>query len=168
MRPLILDACCGSRAFWFNRTDSRAIFVDIRKESFELKDVSSGRRFRTLHIVPDVIADFTAQPFQDNTFALVVFDPPHLLYGGETGWMVKKYGKLRGDWVKMLREGFKECFRVLRPAGALIFKWAETDIPLSHILTLTNEKPLFGHRTGKQAKTHWVSFIKPPSAGPGS
>ena len=27
-------------------------------------------------------------------------------------------------------------------------------------ITLTPEKPLFGHRSGKQQKTHWVTFIK--------
>lgn len=161
--PLVLDVCCGSRAFWFNKNDLRAVYVDIRNESFKLKDISSGRKYRTMHIIPDVVANFIALPFQDDTFALVVFDPPHLLHGGETGWMVKKFGKLKDDWPGMLKAGFNECFRVLKPAGTLIFKWAETDIPLSHILTLTDEKPLFGHRTGKQARTHWVAFIKPLS-----
>ena len=28
-------------------------------------------------IAPDLLADFTDLPFPDNTFALVVFDPPH-------------------------------------------------------------------------------------------
>ena len=25
---------------------------------------------------------------------------------------------------------------------------------------LTPEKPLFGHKTGKLSKTHWVAFLK--------
>jgi len=74
--------------------------------------------------------------------------------------MLKKYGVLRGEWREMIRSGFKECFRVLRPNGTLIFKWCETEIPLREILELTPETPLYGHRTGKQAKTHWVAFLK--------
>ena len=36
----------------------------------------------------------------------------------------------------------------------------ETDVTLSEVLTLTNQKPLFGHVSGKQQKTHWVAFMK--------
>jgi SAM-dependent methyltransferase len=61
----------------------------------------------------------------------------------------------------MLRGGFSECFRVLKPGGTLIFKWAETEIPLAEVLALTEHQPLYGHRSGKAAKTHWVAFIKP-------
>jgi hypothetical protein len=32
---------------------------------------------------------------------------------------------------------------------------------LREILALTPARPLYGHRTGKQAKTHWVAFLKP-------
>lgn len=60
-----------------------------------------------------------------------------------------------------LRRGFAECFRVLRSEGTLIFKWNETDVPVSHILALTPVKPLFGNRCGKTAKTHWIVFMKP-------
>ncbi len=37
----ILDMCCGSRMFWFDKNDDRAIFSDIRKEEHTLCD---GRR----------------------------------------------------------------------------------------------------------------------------
>jgi hypothetical protein len=30
----------------------------------------------------------------------------------------------------------------------------------SEILKLTDEKPLFGHKSGKQSKTHWITFMK--------
>ncbi|ECA9678728.1 class I SAM-dependent methyltransferase [Salmonella enterica subsp. enterica] len=83
----ILDMCCGSRMFWFNKQDSRAVFADIRA-------------------------------------------------------------------------GFKEAFRVLRPHGVLIFKWNETQIPVSQILALTDVKPIIGQRTGKGDKTHWIIFVK--------
>ncbi len=34
------------------------------------------------------------------------------------------------------------------------------EIPVSQILALTPEKPLFGHKSGKQQKTHWIAFLK--------
>ena len=157
----VVDVCCGSRMFWFDRKDSRAIFADKRRETHVLPDVSSAGGSRTLEVNPDVIADFTNLPWPDNRFALVVFDPPHLVRAGKKGWQAKKYGKLEGDWKEMLRLGFAECFRVLRPEGTLIFKWSEHEVPVSQILALTPERPLVGQRCGKTAKTHWIVFMKP-------
>ncbi len=161
VEKVVLDVCCGSKMFWFNDSDPRAVFVDKRRESHSLKDKSSVGGSRPLVIDPDIQADFTALPFGDNRFALVVFDPPHLSRSGKNGWLAKKYGKLEGDWRKELALGFSECFRVLRPEGTLIFKWNEHEIPVSQILALTPEKPLFGNRCGKHAKSHWIIFIKP-------
>ena len=122
--------------------------------------MSSSGGSRTLTIAPDIVADFTALPFETGIFALVVFDPPHFERNGDTSWCAKKYGTLKGDWREELRKGFAECFRVLRPEGVLVFKWNETDIPVSQILALTPEKPLFGNRCGKSNKTHWIVFMK--------
>lgn len=158
--PPVLDACCGSRMFWFDRKDSRALYVDKRRETCVANDRSSSGGRREIVVDPDVLADFTALPFPSATFSLVVFDPPHVQRNGDESWLLKKYGVLRGEWRDMIRGGFTECFRVLKPHGTLIFKWNEMEIPLREILSLTPEKPLFGHRTGKQAKTHWVAFIK--------
>lgn len=156
----ILDACCGSRMFWFDRKDSRAVFVDNRTEMHILPDRSSAGGNRTLVIDPDIQADFTNLPFFDGQFALVVFDPPHLVRNGKKGWLAKKYGKLEGDWKEQLRAGFSECFRVLKPEGTLIFKWNENDVPVSQILALTPAKPLIGNRCGKNSKSHWIVFLK--------
>lgn len=93
----IIDVSCGSRMFWFDRADSRAIFTDNRSEKHDLKDVSSKGGSRKLVIEPDSIADFTCLPFDDESFSLVVFDPPHLVKNGKTGWLAKKYGKLGDD-----------------------------------------------------------------------
>jgi SAM-dependent methyltransferase len=150
--------------FWFDRQDSRAVFVDKRSERHTLPDVSSKGGSRELVIDPDHQADFTDLPFPDEAFALVVFDPPHFERNGATGWVGLKYGTLKGEWRDMLRDGFAECFRVLRPEGVLIFKWCEDEIPVSQILALTPEKPLIGHRSGKQQKTHWIAFMKAPNA----
>lgn len=159
-RKSVLDACCGSRMFWFDRADSRAVFVDNRRERHVLPDVSSAGGARELIIEPDVVADFTALPFDDATFALVVFDPPHFQRNGKKSWVGLKYGTLRGDWRKMLSAGFAECFRVLRPDGVLVFKWCEVEIPVREILKLTPERPLFGNRSGRNGMTHWITFFK--------
>ncbi|WP_411838605.1 hypothetical protein [Paracoccus sp. ME4] len=160
IRP-ILDPCCGSRMFWFDRQDGRAVFGDIRQEAHSLQDRSSPGGSRQLVIAPDVLLDFRALPYGDASFHLVVFDPPHLVQNGRSGWLAKKYGKLGADWRDDLRAGFAECFRVLRPNGTLIFKWNEHEVRVSEILALTDQKPLFGNRCGKTAKSHWIVFMKP-------
>ena len=157
----VLDPCCGSRMFWFDRSHPEAVFVDKRSERHMLADSSSLGGVRELVIEPDFVGDFTDMPFADNTFPLVVFDPPHLLRNGREGWLAKKYGKLEVDWKKDLADGFAECFRVLAINGTLIFKWNEHEIPVSKILELTPVKPLFGNRCGKTSKSHWIVFMKP-------
>ena len=154
---IILDVCCGGRMFWFDKKNPNALYLDNR--IMPAKKMSNGA---TLEVAPDMVMDFRKLDLPDNQFSLVVFDPPHILKrGGKNSWMKDKYGELDKDtWREDLRAGFAECFRVLRPDGVLIFKWSEIDIPLKEILSLTLEKPLFGNRSGKQQKTHWVTFIK--------
>jgi SAM-dependent methyltransferase len=150
----ILDACCGSRMFWFDRQNPDVTFGDKRREEHVLCD---GRHLR---IEPDVLLDFTNLPFSDQSYKLVVFDPPHLHTAGPASWMAAKYGKLQGDWRDELKRGFEECFRVLEPEGILIFKWNETQIKVREILALTPHKPLFGHPTNRSGTTHWFTFMK--------
>jgi SAM-dependent methyltransferase len=163
-RAVVLDACCGSRMFWFDKSDPRALFVDNRCERHELTDKSSSGGSRSLVIDPDLQADFTNLPLPSDHFALVVFDPPHLLRNGRKGWLAKKYGKLGDDWRDDIRAGFAECFCVLRPDGVLVFKWNEHEIPVREVLALTGHAPLFGNRCGKTAKSHWLVFLKPAAA----
>lgn len=137
----ILDVCCGGKMFYYDKNDPRVLFCDNREIETTLCD---GRYFE---VKPDLKCDFTNLPFNNNSFRLVVFDPPHLtrctgnskykeMYGSlseihtPTGWQQIKYGALYNNWQEMLTAGFKECFRVLIPGGFLIFKWNETDIPL--------------------------------------
>ena len=156
MKP-ILDACCGSRMFWFDKNNPNAEFCDIRE--VENHEYYPGR---FIEIKPDTVCDFTNLPFDDNTFKLVVFDPPHLQYAGPSSWMRMKYGCLDKNWPAMLHDGFSECMRVLDDYGVLIFKWAETQIPVSEVLKAINAKPLFGHRVGRLNNTHWMAFMKMP------
>ena len=75
---------------------------------------------------------------------------------------MKKYGKLPPNWKEYLRDGFAECWRVLRPYGTLIFKWCEYDIPTKEVIAVIGREPLYGHRSGKQSRTHWMAFVKIP------
>ena len=159
--PPVLDACCGSKMMWFNRQDERVLYVDKRRETHPIDIGTPGTKGRSPIVIdPDVIADFTNLPFQDDSFAIVVFDPPHIQRDSAKGILTKKYGHLSGDWRKMLRDGFAECFRVLKPNGVLIFKWAESDVIVSEILKLTPARPLFGNKSGKLGHTHWIVFMK--------
>lgn len=80
----ILDACCGGKMFYFDKSDDRVLFQDIRKFKTTLCD---GRPFE---VDPDVQCDFTKMPYKDETFQMVVFDPPHLVYssGKNLKWMI--------------------------------------------------------------------------------
>jgi len=154
----VLDVCCGPKGMWFDKHDERTLFLDKRNEKHELKRTDGNNR--KINISPDIIGDFTDIKQPDNTFYHVVFDPPHVPQEIPNGNICKTYGSLSGDWKEMLRLGFKECFRVLKPNGTLIFKWNECRVPVKEILALTDEKPLYGHKSGKAMQTHWICFIK--------
>lgn len=151
---LILDACCGSRMFWFDKQHPNALFVDKREMDCDLCD---GRK---LSIHPDVVADFTHLPFDDGAFKMVIFDPPHLVGAGKTSWLAKKYGVLHENWRPMIADGFAECWRVLADYGTLIFKWNEQHIKLKDILATIPQKPLIGNRSNARGNTIWLVFIK--------
>jgi ubiquinone/menaquinone biosynthesis C-methylase UbiE len=152
MNELILDACCGSRMFWFDKKQKNTIFMDNRELDTNLCDG------RVLKVEPDIIADFRSIPFPDNKFKMVVFDPPHLVQAGEKSWLRKKYGCLNKDtWQDDIKQGFNECMRVLDKNGVLIFKWNEEQIKLKDVLATFDKEPLFGN---KRAKTHWIVFMK--------
>ena len=151
---IILDACCGPKMMWFDKKDPRAVYMDIRKTELTACD---GRR---IIISPDVIGDFRKMPFDDNSFKMVVFDPPHLKKLGQNSFTAQKYGKLFPTWEDDLKSGFDECMRVLQNEGFLIFKWNEYEISIKKIIEIFGVQPLFGHKSGKQSLTHWLCFIK--------
>lgn len=146
----VLDVCCGGREFYFAQGD--VLTCDLHPRVATLCD---GREFECK---PDVVCDFTDLPFQDESFNLVVFDPPHLLRGN--GWQAEKYGLLPKSWKPYLESGFSECWRVLRPGGTLVFKWSDVHLGLSDIRKCFPAQPLFGNRRPRSSKTHWLVFHK--------
>jgi ubiquinone/menaquinone biosynthesis C-methylase UbiE len=156
----ILDVSCGGKTFWFNKKKENVVFMDIRIEQVKMTDSGKPCGFRLLDIKPNVKGNFISLPFKNDQFDMVVFDPPHLLNNGVNGWLFMRYGRLNNLWQGEIAAAFCECFRVLKLNGTLVFKWNESTIPVSTILSLSPFPPLFGNRCGKQNKTHWIVFIK--------
>ena len=139
----ILDACCGSRMFWFDKNESHTTFMDIRPETFEIY----GKK---VNVNPDVIGDFRDMPFEDNTFNLVVFDPPHLKWAGPNSIMKAQYGQLdKKAWSGDLAKGFKECMRVLKIGGTLVFKWSDCQVNVKKILESIPLSPYLDSKEGR-------------------
>lgn len=147
--------------FWFDKNNKDVEFCDIRTMDNELIwESRDGKERYYMTVSPDTVCDVRNLPFADNTFWHIVFDPPHLTRAGEKSWLQKKYGRLSDDWEAFIRDSFVELMRVLKPNGTLIFKWSEVDVKVSEMLKVIPFKPLYGHRSGKHMKTHWMAFIK--------
>lgn len=156
MKKKILDACCGGRMFWFDKSNPYTLYIDNR---FCEKGHNPYRPNHT--VKPDIIMDFRKMKFEDESFILVVFDPPHLKLRSNKINSAKLYGSLNPNtWKSDIKNGFDECWRVLKKDGVLIFKWNESSIKISEVLKILNKKPLFGNRQGTKINTHWLVFMK--------
>jgi len=163
----ILDATAGYRMMWFNKKHPNCIYLDQRPEC-----------------EPDIVGDFRdLKQFPDETFRLIVFDPPHLLKkkGVQPMNLERCFGVLRAEtWQSDLKHGFAECWRVLKPHGVLIFKWTNYSVSSDKILQLLSVKPLFYQvsasrdrksRHGKRVRlvqTLWFCFMKIPEESEGA
>lgn len=154
-RP-VLDACCGGRMFYFDKRDTRVVGQDIRVVERH-KIESNGSYFE---VRPDIVGDFRKMEFPDESFSLVIFDPPHLKCG-ETSFMFYKYGSLGFKWEEDLRQGFAECFRVLKKNGTLIFKWCDSFRSIDYMLGLAPKEypPLIWHKTVSRSGSKFTWFV---------
>ena len=76
----ILDVCCGSKLFWFQKHHPDVVYMDIRQEHGDIHG-------KHVHVDPDVIGDFRNIPYDDGRFDMVVFGPPHLRWAGPNSIM---------------------------------------------------------------------------------
>jgi len=104
----ILDACCGGKMAWFDKKHPNAIYLDERKE---VKGFMECRP--NFEVNPDIVGDFRNLNFEDRSFKLVLWDPPHIVRFGNKSWMSQKYGMLGKDWEEDLRKGFSVRLYVL-------------------------------------------------------
>lgn len=162
----ILDATCGGRSIWHasNKYREDTLYIDNRKEDPGFH----GQEGRTYSVQPDQVEDFRDLPFDDESFKLVIFDPPHIVKenGMESisGHIEKKYGALHAEtWQSDLKKGFEELFRVLEEGGTLVFKFADNHIDFQDILDLAPVDPLVGTMTKKSSscENRWFVFQKP-------
>ena len=163
MTKEILDACCGGRMWWWDKKHPLAVYMDKR-------EAPPGSSFRpNWSCEPDLIGDFRAMPFEDESFQLVVFDPPHLTREDPTAVLCAetglRYGVLQRDTADDdLRLGFAECWRVLSPGGTLVFKWGGK---VDRVRPLWPAEPIVGTRSlrkGSGLGTRWFVFYKPLDA----
>ena len=140
MAKAVLDPCCGAKKFYFVKDAPVVLYGDIRDKSYVQCDG------RTLTVHPDEQMDVTNLPFADESFALVIFDPPHLINVGESSFMAQSYGKLPANPLRFIYLGFSECWRVLKGNGTLIFKWSSDQIDLNDVLRALPVPPLMGTR----------------------
>jgi len=161
----ILDATCGGRSIWHpeNKEREDVLYIDRREE----EPGFHGQEGRNYAVQPDEIQDFRDLPYEDESFKLVVFDPPHVVkengMEGLAGHVEKKYGALHAEtWQYDIEKGFEELFRVLETGGTLVFKFADNAVDFKEVLDLAPVDPLFGTMTKKSSKceNRWFVFYK--------
>jgi len=157
----ILDATAGFRSMWFNKEHPNCLYVDQRPEC-----------------EPDLVADHKdLSQVPDNTFKLIVYDPPHIIKsnGVNNQNTLRLFGYLKAEtWQSDLKESFEELWRVLAPYGVLLFKWNNCSAQSNDVIKLFPVKPLvynvISHQQKKlndkshsrKIRTLWFTFMKIP------
>lgn len=110
----VLDVTANRRRMWRGVAwDGSVMYSDIDSE-----------------VGPDVVADFRALPFEDGSFDVIVFDPPHLPVAAASTASSPEYvaafglsRSAKADNVSALFLPFlREAQRVLRPDGLIFAK----------------------------------------------
>ena len=82
----ILDVCCGSKMFWYDKHEEHTTYMDIRRAVYTAMDRGNKRK---IEINPDIQADWKNIPFDDETFDLVIC----YSNGTKIRYRLKKYSK---------------------------------------------------------------------------
>jgi hypothetical protein len=116
IRGDVLDPTCGI---------ARGMWSDYRPESLVCCDSNPA-------VGPDVVADFRAMPFPDESFDTILFDPPYKANKGDSrgasgGRTVSEQYGLTPDLTEddiddLFTDGINELGRLLRPGGHMIVK----------------------------------------------
>src|SRR5699024_499292 len=110
-------------------------WTEIRPAGLVAVDIDPERVAAALDAGIDAeVADFTALPMDDGTYATVVLDPPYKLNGASTGRGPSAadagFGVAGTDWGRMrwqdrhalIRAGIAEAVRVTAPGGHVLVK----------------------------------------------
>ncbi len=168
--PEILDATCGGRSIWHpeNKDRDDTLYIDKRKEDAGfLGREEFGYKPRNYNIDPDEQQDYRDLPYDDESFNLIVFDPPHAVrpdgMNKLTGVTTRKWGCLHAEtWQEDLQSGFNELWRVLKAGGTLVFKFNNESADFKEVLKQAPTDPLFGTSTKDgTVETRWFVFYKP-------
>ena len=150
----ILDACCGGRHIWIDKENENTVFMDIRSLPSGTIELQPNWKCE-----PDVIGSYLEMPFTDESFRLLIWDIPHAI--SLSGIIGTKYGELGEKWREELPIGFRECMRVLKSQGILIFKFNDLNISFRTVLELFDKKPIGFTPTKKGVNnTAFFVFIK--------
>lgn len=141
----ILDATAGNRAVWFEKEYPDTTYLDLRETGGLRNEIGDCRRTR----------------FENGTFDLVIFDPPHMTCGPNSR-MASRYGHYLTEEIRTLvRDAFVEFHRILKSDGLVAFKWNSHDTSLDRILNpVVGFDRLVGVPTAMRTKhsstTYWV------------
>jgi len=153
--PSILDVTMGHRGMQREvrerfGIEGELLSVDIRPR------MTNG-------MTPDMVADSRNLPLPDDSYDVVLFDPPFSFHGakscGNTEYnsFYVTYGlnlytsrKELGDY---LEQTFREIRRVLKPGGECLLKWSESRIKLDFPLAVAGD--LDEARRWQRPSKHW-------------
>ena len=140
----ILDMTAGGRNIWMVKQHPDAVYVDHR-----------------LEVRPDIVGDSTKLPFEEASFNLIVFDPPHgnFSVGSNQG---RLYGSYTIPEIRQFMAGAAaESWRVALPEALMAFKWCNHDMRHERALEIISPwwEALFGHvvsiRSRHASTTQW-------------
>lgn len=143
--------------WWWDKKHPLAVYMDKRVAP---RGTAANRP--NWECAPDLLADFRELPFANESFRLVLFDPPHEVRRSPGGHVRAMYGELHPDTEQEdLARGFAECWRVLAAGGTLVFKWAGA---LDRVRRHFPAQPVVGTRVPRGGQTRWFIFYKPLAA----